>query len=141
MRFVLKKLEGYEFRDIAYDDGYTYDFINDIRSGFLKCFEKELFIDGVTKFAQFYKRGKYSWESESRLCFDYCMYNYSAIFPVCKDMSDGKIEREYIVVPLANCFWSLNIEEIICGKNVTQDQIREIKSVALPLGMRVWKRR
>ena len=48
--------EQYDFRDICYDYGFRFDFINHINYHFIKEFGKQIFVNGGSKFSKFYKR-------------------------------------------------------------------------------------
>ena len=133
-----------EFRDVTYDTGYLFDFINEIHYWFIREFEKQPFIEGVLKFARFYKRAKYSWEDESRISFGYNCDTYPSIcraFPIQKDMDNGKITREYIKVPLRNDYFTLEVDEIICGKHVDSADQSRLLSASTLCADRVWVRR
>ncbi len=129
-RMVLQ--ECVDFRDISYGTGYPFDFIKEIRDRFFSEFCKPPFIDGVLKFARFYKRAKYSWEDESRISFDY-NYDYSSLlcrsFPIQKVLENGRM-REYIIVPLKNDYFTLEVSEIICGKQVCNADLSRLLAVS-----------
>lgn len=138
-----QQLQGcVDFRDVTYETGYRFDFINEIRDQFKHEFGKEPFIEGILKFARFYKRGKYSWEDESRISFDYMTYpELCNVFPIQRDVQNGKITREYIIVPLKNEYFTLDVDEIICGKQVNSaDQARLLSTSKLDAN-RVWVRK
>jgi len=126
----------YNFRDVVYDDGYNFDFINQINYNFLKEFGRQLFVEGITKFSKFYKRGKYKWENETRLAFHYNFdfggygNDLQKIFPLQTDNTTG---RKYIDLPLKgnakkNPFFTLTIDEVICGKNINSTDFISIKN-------------
>lgn len=145
------QLSGFDFRDICYDNGYRFDFISHINYHFRKEFDRQLFIEGITKFSKFYKRGKYEWENEARLCFH---YNFAPlgigpflnnIFPI---QQDPTTQRKYINLPLqgnttANPFFTLTIDEVICGKNVSPADFTDLQnslSANFP-NAQIWQRK
>ena len=144
-RFEYKgdKQACYELRDIGYDSGYRFDFISELRHKFLNEFDKELFIDGITKFAQFYKRDKYRWENESRLSFNFNIDSYKncleSSFEIKSQKDDeGNIKREFIELNFDdNPFFNLVIDEVICGANMDDTVFENIKSL-MP-NIDVWK--
>ncbi len=125
----------YDFRDVAYDvDGYRLDFINYINYHLGKEFDRQLLTWGLSRFAKFYKRGKYAWENESRLAFDFPYIQNSfktdpnKLLPV---HTDPKTGRRFVNLTLlnewdntkevtkTNPFFLLTIDEVIVGKNVS----------------------
>lgn len=124
--------ECVDFRDVSYGIGYPFDFIKEIRDRFVREFRKPPFIDGVLKFARFYKRADYSWEDESRISFDY-KYEYSSLlcgsFPIQKVLENGRM-REYIIVPLKSDYFTLEVSEIICGKQVCNADLSRLLAVS-----------
>jgi hypothetical protein len=129
-----KKL--YDFRDVFYDRGYSFDFYNAIDYE-LRRYNKMLFASGVDRFAKFYKRSKYNWENETRLCFHYDAPESLGLnkyldkaFPI---QTDEKMGRRYINLPFAgnekvNPFFQLAITELVCGKYVPKDIVTELKA-------------
>lgn len=122
--FVDLYLNCYDLRDVVYDDGYRFDFINEINYFLRQAFRRLLFLGGITKFSRFYKRFRYFWEVETRLSFDYnSTYQpfLSNNFPLVHDAN-----RTFIELPLTGNtvsqkpLFNLTIEEIICGNNVSQ---------------------
>jgi hypothetical protein len=128
LNFDQNKLLYFDFRDVCYDDGYRFDFINHINYHFRKEFDRQLVVEGITKFSKFYKRGKYDWENEARLCFHYDFTSSSKLgdylsknFPIEKEPGTN---RKYIKLPLKgndiqNPLFTLTVDEVICGKNVS----------------------
>lgn len=55
----------YDFRDVTYDNGYMFEFINKMNYQLRKKFHSLFFAEGITKFSKFYKRGAYNWENEN----------------------------------------------------------------------------
>ena len=117
----------YNLRDVSYDSGYRFDFINHINYHFMKEFNRRLFVEGITKFSKFYKRGKYEWENETRLAFHY-NFDFGGYGPELEKsfpmQTDDENNRKYIDLPLEgnakpNPYFTLTIDEVICGKNVT----------------------
>lgn len=134
----------FDLRDVYYDAGYEFEFINDLRYKFVRYFGKELFLEGINKFAQFYKRGKYKWENETRLSFDYDFDDAALLkldyFPIQQGTDKNGNVREYIKLKLNNHFFNLNIEEIICGHKVTEAQKQDIKNDLANPNIKVWRR-
>jgi hypothetical protein len=133
----------WDLRDVVYDDGYRFDFINEIRYWFEREFARELIVEGIDKFARFYKRAKYSWENESRISFDYRLQQgLPTMFPESQDRdSHGNITREYISVPLSNQLYTLQIDEIICGGMVSDQRMEDLRLAAGLDQAQVWRRR
>lgn len=126
----------YNFRDVCYDNGYRFDFINHINYHFLKEFGKQIMINGGVKFSKFYKRGKYEWENESRLVFHYNFDfggygdDLQRVFPL---QTDPVTQRKYINLPLQgnatpNPYFTLTIDEVICGKNVAPTDFKSLQT-------------
>ncbi|MEI7422133.1 MAG: hypothetical protein WCK18_08560, partial [Prolixibacteraceae bacterium] len=148
--FCLQYAYLYDFRDVSYDNGYRFDFINHINYHFIKEFDRQLLIEGITKFSKFYKRGKYEWENESRLAFhynfDFAGYGHELQkkFPI---QTDPSTQRKYIDLPLQgnstpNPFFTLSIDEVICGKNVLPvdfSSIQTVLSTNFP-NAKIWQR-
>ncbi len=131
-----------DFRDVTYDSGYRFDFINEMRDQFKREFGKNLFIDGLLKFARFYKRGKYSWEDESRISFDYTTHpGLCEVFPIQTEMLNGKVTRKYINVPLNSDHFTLQVDEIICGKHVAGGDQDRLLSASKLRADRIWVRK
>ncbi len=134
-----------QFRDVFYDNGSEFNFVKDLRSECHKFFNKELFIDGVTKFAQFYKRSCYSWEDEARISINIDPKNNALVLnqklAIEKEINNkGELTREYITINFDNDFFKLEIDEIICGKRVTKGQIAEIKKAINNSSVKVARR-
>lgn len=130
----------FDFVDIFYDDGYSFDFINDIQRELDFYYEKKLFIGGLNRFARNYKRQRYAWESETRLIFDIDenkrLLDFYEQMRCCEPKHDlmryFKIikddDREYIQLNFINEFFTLELDEVIFGKKVSQSQIDEIEA-------------
>jgi hypothetical protein len=141
LSFTEEAHHTYDFRDVAYDHGYRFEFLNKINHLFSQDFQKLLFVDGITRFARCYKRGQYEWENETRLIFDYGgdYKDYlPTLFPV---QQDGM--RKYIEIPLGkNDLFELIIDEVIVGKNVPDkdfDELKRLLSTEFPSAF-IWKR-
>lgn len=137
LNFIPDHAYLYNFRDVCYDNGYRFDFINHINYHFSREFGKQLFIEGITKFSKFYKRGKYQWENETRLAFHYshAFGHYGPTlekaFPMQTDVATN---RKYINLPLEgsntpNPFFTLTIDEVICGKNVSEADCNSLETL------------
>lgn len=143
----------YQLKDVVYDSGYDFDFINEIQFRLKKKFGRQLLFSGLSNLSKFYKRSKYAWERETRLCFDYQanedyseIYNQKGLtfpdeinlnkfFPIQCDESG----RYFIKVPFNNRLFKLKILEIICGKNITNEQIKQLKSL-VDTDTIIWRR-
>lgn len=126
----------YNFRDVSYDNGYRFDFINHINYHFINEFGRQLFVEGITKFSKFYKRGKYEWENETRLAFHYNFdfggygTDLQRVFPL---QTDPTTQRKFINLPLQgnitpNPYFTLTIDEVICGRNVSPTDYAAIET-------------
>jgi hypothetical protein len=120
----------FELRDVVYDndDGNRFSFINVLREQFVRNFGKELLNSGGLKFASFYKGNDYDWENETRLFFNYNFLDYIGfpyLFPI---QSDARTGREYLIIPFDNILFKLEIDEVICGRSVSNVQKSEIQS-------------
>lgn len=136
LNFDPKFADLYNFRDVSYDNGYRFDFINHINYHFIKEFGRQLFVEGITKFSKFYKRGKYEWENEARLAFHYNFdfggygNELEKVFPL---QTDPSSKRKFINLPLQgnatpNPYFTLTIDEVICGKNVSTADFTTIQT-------------
>ena len=125
-------VEYWDLRDVVYDDGQRFSFIKSIRDAFRQEFDRELFIAGVDKFARFYKRQKYDWENETRITFNYRYYQHLVKeFPIEESKNaQGQATREFIAVPFKNRFYTLTLEEIICGSNVSDQEMEDLRVVS-----------
>ncbi len=124
--------ECWDLRDVVYDDGQRFSFIKSIRDAFRQEFDRELIIDGVDKFARFYKRKMYDWETETRITFDYRLYQgLMNVFPIKETKGDqGQVIREFIAVPFKNQFYTLSLDEIICGSKVSDQEMEDLRVVS-----------
>jgi hypothetical protein len=105
-----------------------------------------LFFGGVSTLSKFYKRAKYKWEREVRLCFDYqenedfkeVFIKGNLAFPDEINLEkyftkhhDTTNDRHFIKVPFENNrLFTLKVSEIICGKNITDTQVNQLKAQA-----------
>ncbi len=144
----------YQLKDVVYDSGYDFDFINEIQFRLKKKFNKRLFFGGLSNLSKFYKRAKYAWEREARLCFDYQAnedyaetfqkmnlafpdeINLENFFP---KQHDTTSDRHFIKVPFDNKLFKLKVSEVICGKNISDAQIAQLKAQA-DTDTTVWRR-
>lgn len=146
---------GYDFKNVFYDKGYDFDFINEIQYFFNKEFNKELLISGASLFSKFYKRAKYSWENEVRLCIDFTLFNNTKEFfsfcntnipdsinfeKICPIQIDTINNRKYLKLPFKNSLFEMEITEVICGKDITDEQIIELEKVTQNNAL-IWKRK
>jgi len=140
-----------DFRDVVYDNGYRFEFINKLNFRLLNKFGRILLVDGLTKFAKFYKRGSYSWENETRLAFHYSK-GFLGLHPTLsrhfRVHFDKPHFRYYLDLPLEgnpapNPFFTMKVDELICGRNVPAPDFARIQQLTtnnFPTA-RVWKRK
>ncbi len=147
--------ELYFLKDITYDFGYDFDFIIEMQEKLYSKFQRRLVFEGASTFGKFYKRGKYSFEREIRLCFDYqSNIDYKDIYrqfgltmPKEKDLEnyfkieyDKQSNRYFIKVPLNNDLFDLELTEVICGKNVDSTKFSQLESLTKNTPIKLWKR-
>lgn len=124
----------YDFRDVFYDSGYSFEFLNYINFNLRQKFGKYLFVEGSTKFSTFYKRGLYNWEHETRLKFHYDFNplqngeSLNKIFPI-QELQG----RRFIEIPLCghvnvNPMFDLTISEVVCGNAVPKPDYERLKN-------------
>lgn len=140
----------YDLVDVVYDKN-LFDFINHIQSEIFQKFGKKIFIGSDRRFARHFKRAKYSWESEIRMLFDFHENKKLLQLSFCKGLNeldlnnyikketDETTGRRYIKLPFNNPFFKLKIDEIICGKKVTDKQMRDIEGDLNNPDIRVWR--
>ena len=134
--------------DVAYDNENIFDFINHIQDEIFDKFGKHIFIGADRSFARHFKRARYSWESEIRMIFDFhenekllnsqFSVNGINLNNYIKKEIDNKTNRRYIRLPFKNPFFELKIDEIICGKEVTDTKLKEIKRIASDVDF-IWR--
>jgi len=138
-------IDLFSFVDVIYDDGYNFDFINDIQRELLYKFNKHLSIGGLNRFAKYYKRKRYSWESETRLVFDLNENNeLQKLLKGDSKFGGGKIpeidlnnfinvtqedNRRFVTLKFNNQFFNLKISEIILGSEVNSNQSEELSKL------------
>lgn len=130
LNFSPDHYDKYDLRDVYYDSGYDFEFINYINYHLRKEFGFAFIPGSTSKFARFYKRQSYAWETETRLCFNVDrtlpyglgvgIGNMFQIFPDSNPASN----RTFIKLPLVgnpnpNPLFSLTIDEIVVGSNVS----------------------
>jgi hypothetical protein len=144
-----------EFRDVIYNVDNKYDFIREIQIVLKEQFGKTLIIDSFYNIARFFKRGKYAFEDEVRLCFDFNQYNLKQIFSnliypemfklnefdLAKTFIEGNDEeRKYLFTKLKNPIFEIQIEELICGKELDDERYEDIKKLGEEKGIKnIWK--
>lgn len=137
--------ELFSLVDVIYDDGYNFDFINDIQRELLHRFDKYLLIGGLNRFAKYYKRKRYSWESETRLIFDFNENNkLQKLLNGDSILGGGKMpeldltnylqinqesNRRFVKIKFNNTFFKLKVTELIMGSNVTSTQKDELSEL------------
>jgi len=135
-----------ELRDVIYNIGNEFDFIRDIQLKLYYRFKRTLFIDSSQYFARFFKREKYSYEDEVRLCIDYNQYEnlreLNKFYPGCFEYDFEKIilkEENNILIPLNNEFFYIEICELICGKDIEDSQYEYLSALAKEKEILIWK--
>ncbi len=144
---------NFHFKDVYYDDGYDFEFINEIQFYLKNEMNKQLLLSGIDDFSIFYKRCRFSQEKEIRLCFDYYLYetrrewfkkNGHVLPEELKLDEKYKIfkykYRDYIKIPLKNEFYEIQISDIICGKNISEDQFKVLTSLKNKETL-IWRRK
>lgn len=143
-RFIKKnnELNGVHFRDVYYDSGYDFEFINELRYEFIKTFGKELFLYGGSRFANFYKRDKFKWEDETRLLIDTNVNDNSVFSNKLDDIGKKHSDkgRNYFEFNVNNMLFKLEVSEIIVGKN-SNINIDKLKTNDLYKTINIWKNR
>lgn len=141
-RFTFKeKIELVQFCDIYYDDGYDFDFINEINFYLFRSFSKRLNLGGIHFFSKFYKRNKFAWEEETRLCINNEM---EKVDPQFKDGSLYQIKndplstRAYAEMNFSNSVFTCEVDEIIIQlKHKHSNEIKTLLSSAKKKKIRV----
>jgi hypothetical protein len=145
----------YLLKDVYYYRNCDFDFYIELQNKLFKKFKRKFLLEGLSTFSKFYKREKYSWEREIRLCFDYDLNEF-----MCNNASkkgivwpnecnlknyfnkefDIESNRHFISVPLKNDLFELEINEIICGKKVSDEQMTHLKTLANNSSINIWRR-
>lgn len=118
------------FRNVYYDSGYSFDFINHMNYHLRNSLQIEYLPTGYTRLALHYKRKLYCWENETRLTLNYTnptsLDNTSlqSIFPI---QWDGK--RSYVEIPSNNALASWKINKIICGPLVSSSDYQNLETI------------
>lgn len=163
IRFIFKNdplFQGFQpfvLKDIFYDTGYDLDFLNELRYLAYKKFNVVLSTipRSLRWMCYYYKRDKYRWENETRLSFNLDEYGNICGLLMKKDrrnfidrMEGHKIESHYFdesrpkfltKVHFDNPFFKIEVSEIICGANVTDKQIDELRRLTEGKVL-VWRR-
>lgn len=116
----------YQLREVGYDnDGYLYDFLNEINYRLGQEFGLTLFSRGIPIAAQFYKRARYSWEQEIRLAIDLPFVQMRYAFPLenhLKIIQSG--DRQLILVPIAepqkSPFFGMELQDVFCSEGLAE---------------------
>ena len=141
-------VHSWDLRDVDYDEGYQFDFLNEVNHRLSVEFNRILFIEGISKFARFYKRGHYSWENETRLAFDFDASSPASGFLKARfDIETAADNRKYITLPLkgnskVNPLFTLDIDEVILGYHVSKadcDEIEALLAIKFP-NAKIWQR-
>ncbi len=130
----------YELREVCYDPGNLFDFVNEISSLVYDECKKVLMVPGVTKMASWYKRNFYAWERETRVVFDLQFIEYFAKIASPKLVTgDDGSGRRFVIVPIENakvpssafCPFILTLKRIIYGYDLSSAEKNEIEKLAL----------
>jgi len=105
------------------------DILHDNKSINLKLFSYNFF-------SYFFKQSYYKWENEIRFIFDNVSNAVTRLH--LKKKIDERCET-YVSFPLKNEFFELEIEEIICGKDIDKKDYQELKEIACDQHIRIWK--
>jgi hypothetical protein len=146
----------YLLKDVTYDNGYDFDFIIELQERLYCKYRKRLYFEGVSTFGKFYKRKKFDFEREIRLCIDFqTNRDYKEIYeqlglhmPTEKDLDHYfKVEyneaskRHFIRIPFKNDLFNLKISELIIGKNVDYENVEHLKYLTKDQPINIWKRK
>ena len=151
--------QPFKLRDIFYDKDYSLDFLNEIRYEVFKHFNVVLstITEDTEWMPYYYKRDKYRWEEETRLSFDIGKFiemqkSFSKKDKITIDerLEVHNLELVYeteksekppflLRIPFDNAFIKVEVCEIICGSNVLDSQISELKDL-INANVIVWKR-
>lgn len=131
----------YEFLDVLYDDTDNFDFINRIQEELHQRYNKRIFIGGINRIARHYKRSQYSWETETRLIFDF-LENYklhqTTFFKGITGTNlesylhpefDNKNNRHYMRMKFDNPFFKIKLKELTYNQYVSNEQLVKIRSL------------
>jgi len=159
---LFKGHQPFILRDVYYDTGYDLDFLNELRYLTFKKFNvvlsiipSEGFDLGLRWMRYYYKRDKYRWENETRLSFD--IIKYLTINVLFKEqdgiefqdrMETHGIESHFadksrpdflMKVAFDNPFFQVKVDEVICGANVCDKHVEELKELTKG-EVHVWRR-
>lgn len=159
-----------EFKEVFYEDNQKhFDFIEEIQSALKIRHQLSLDLSGAYTVAKFIKRARYAWENEvrlsisgndiaraesyketvSRLLDKEVTYNYRNCLNQLLTTKKTDGDKTYIEVPindpLKNPFFEITINQIICGKKVTDEQMDELRALLKKVNPNandedVWKR-
>ena len=120
----------YDFRDVYYDSGYDLDFLNELQNHLYESTGQYINVDSISTFAKFYKRDKFRWENETRICFERnpCNICGQKLFNFPFEIEHDENMRSFIRVPFENDFFHMTLSEIICGKNVSAQDYNILKN-------------
>lgn len=136
-----------EFRDVIYNDKNRFDFIKEIQFRLYSDFGRILKIDSEFDLARFFKREKYRWEDEVRLCIDlykldFIKEKYKQIFP---EFFNYNVESIYtkknnaLFVQMSNEFFKFEVCELICGIDISQPDFTKLQRIANIRNIPIWK--
>ena len=152
--FRFKKKEGLNsvanaigFHDVIYNYNNRFDFIKEIQYKLHNELNKTLCIDPTNLFARFFKRQKFSWENETRLCIDLSqdipLQNLNKLmtgfYPQSIINHVDIQENKSIKIHLDNPFFNLEISELICGEELCNTKFQRINENALTKNIKTWK--
>lgn len=137
----------YEFRDIFYDNGYSFDFLNEIQAKVWRRLSVIYQIQPIytTWFPHFYKRKKYAWEDESRISINkasftsYENHNGKIIENCLIQIQETQNKKSFIELPFQNQYFSVSVKEVIVGKAVPEETFVHIQRLGQQFGFDVWR--
>ena len=128
-RLFKKDNACYHIRNVIYEDTESLTFLKDINS--ILQNDKLLFYpEGISTIPLFYKQKKFEIEKEIRLCLDFTgVYKYIEPYPILSQSIQEEDNRRYLPLSLDNKLFKIELCEVICGEDVTQEQIELLKKL------------
>lgn len=119
----------FELRKICYDNGSDFIFYASMQNEIFNVFNKYLNTPGLSKFGALYKRKtKFDWEKETRLLFNWGLYNADLIKNSFGTQTFGL--KKFLKIPFDNNLFTINLKSITIGKNLDPIQQSKIKELA-----------
>ena len=145
--FRFKKFKEKVFsklKHVMYDKENKFNFLKEIQTTLNSKYELYLSFDNIESFVPFFKQEKLQWEDEVRFFYSADLFKFYYKFFVGKNKKEFLIKKDekkqlYIEIPLKNEFFELEIEEIICGKDIDKKDYQELKEIACDQHIRIWK--